>query len=773
MKKIIIICFLFLYTFGYPSNVTTKTENAAIAIEPIENEAFLTSFIEGDQLYLNVPEHLLEKPMLFVRYEETPRRRYMQVVWSLHGDKLVLKPQSITSTAGIIIPFKRKVPLMENILAIFPVEKRCGSVGSYCINITDLILGLDIEWSQWPSGFTGNPIPQISLLLGAKDFDNEVIIKTRRGVMKDGSKISLPIYFGFCALGEPMKARRYDYRMGYWNEEVFGIDFGIDNDGTKNDIANICRWRLEKKYKDRKISVPIKPITFLLAPEIPKVWRPYIKAGIAEWLPAFEAAGFKDAIVVEQADSLSDWERNSINNNIIFWSQDKYFRGSEKEEHGGTISDIKDYRTGEILRCDIILGASRQNKEDLYFIRAAPLDKRAHKFPFPDELIGKMYQSMAAHEAGHTFGIMDSNYGEFTYPVEKMSDIDWLETMGYTPSVMNYTRPNNIPQPEDSIPPSLLIQKVGPTDLYNIRWGYTEFPDGTDEEAALERIVRLQDSIPWYRYNNGQYEVIGPSEKQEVVETNDPVRSTQLALNNLKRVIYLLPNACKDQKDNVRLERLYDKILNLWFLHMRHVVSLIAGYDIHYKSLDQPGSIYTPLSLSSQEEALNYIIENAFDAPQWLTDPQFGLRMNYSSYPDKVLAYQQQLLFELLRPQRMKRLEYMETIEGYEGALHNYVTELQSGLFKELRVDPGHVGRRKQEIQMTYLDKMKSILEQERSNINPVSKISDYTDYTKGILLNKLIALKQDIEINVKKSDKTPSSGHWKLGLKKIKDMLE
>ena len=773
MKNIISIFFLFLSVIGYGSNETNKTVNPAIKFEPLENGSFLTSFMEGDQLYLNVPQHLLEKPMLFLRYEDTPRRRYMQVVWSLHGDKLVLKPQSITSTAGIIIPFKRKIPLMENILAIFPVEKKCEGIKSYCINITKLIMGLDIEWSQWPSGFTGSPIPDISLLLGSKDFDNEVIIKTRRGVMKDGSKVSFPVYFGFCALGEPMSSRRYDYRMGYWNEEVFGIDFGIDNDGTKNDIANICRWRLEKKYKNQKISVPIKPITFLLAPEIPKKWRPYIKKGIEEWLPTFETAGFKDAIVVKQADSLSEWDRNSISNNIVFWEQDKYFRGSEKEEHGGTIADVKDYRTGEILKCDIVLGASPQNKEDVYFIRAAPLDKRAQKFPFPDDLVGRLYQSLAAHEAGHAFGIMDSNYGEYTYPVEKMNDIDWLETMGFSPSIMNYTRPNNIPQPEDNVPPVLLIPKVGPTDHYNIRWGYTEFPEGTDEEAALELIVRLQDSITWYRYNNGQNEVIGPAERQEVVETNDPVLSTQMALKNLRHTIEILPNACKDQKDNVRLEIVYDKILNLWFMQMRYVVSLIGGYKIQFKSLNQPGSIYTPLSLGSQEEALNYILKNAFVAPRWLTDPEFGPKINYTTYPDKVVAYQQHLLFELLRTHRMKRFEYMETLEGYKGALNNYITALQSGLFRELNEDIGNIGRRKQEIQMTYLDKMKSLFEQQRLHVNSDTKISDYTDYTKGILMQNLQVLKKDIENNLKKHKTSPSSGHWNLCLKKIKEIVD
>jgi len=772
MKNIIIGCFLSLYALGYPSNTSSKIEAKTIRVAPTENEAFLTSFIEDDQLYLNVPGHLLEKPLLFIRYEQRYRRKYMQVVWSLHRDKLVLKTQSIVSDAGIIIPFKRKVPLMDNILAIFPIENKGGGPDSYYINITNLVLGMDIEWPQWPGGFTGSPIPQISLLLGSKDFENEVIIKTRQGLMKAQSKVSLPIYFAFCALGEPMKGRRYDYRMGYWNEEVFGIDFGIDNDGTKNDIANICRWRLEKKFKDQKISVPVKPITFLLAPEIPEEWRPYVKAGIAEWIPAFEAAGFKDAIVVKEVDSLSDWDRNSINKNIVYWSQKKYFRGTENDEYGGTIYDVKDYRTGEMLKCDIILSASRQNYEDKYFIRAAALDKRAQTFPFPDALLGRMYQSLAAHEAGHAFGIMDSNYGEFTYPVEKMNDVDWLETMGFSPSIMNYSRPNNIPQPEDNVPPSQLISKVGPTDHYNIQWGYTEFPEGMDEEAALERIIQLQDSIPWYRYNNGQHEVIGPAQTNEVIETNDPVKSTLLALKNLRRAIGLLPAACKGQKDNVRLEKVYDKSLRLWFDHMRHVVSLFGGYDIHYKSLNQPGKTYTTLALQSQEEALEFLITNAFNAPKWLANPEFNKKIRYSSRPDRVLEFQQKLLIELLRPQRLKRFEYLETLEGHKEALNNYLSRLQSGLFKELNNETGHVERRKQEIQMTYLDKMKPILEQKRVNINVESKAMDYTDYSKGILMYQLTNLKKDIENYLKKGSKMPYYGHWKLCLKKINAML-
>tara|TARA_R110002051_G_scaffold44783_2_gene90630 strand:- start:1163 stop:3481 length:2319 start_codon:yes stop_codon:yes gene_type:complete len=772
MKNFIIFCLLSTYALGYASNPINIIDSKAPTPSLIEKGSFLTSFIEGDQLYLNIPDQILDKPMLFVFSVEVNKSQsvHMQVMWTLVNDKIVLKTLSIKSTAGIIIPLKKGVPLMESILSIFEIQTKYSSKSSYCINITDLILRQDIEWPQYFQAYTESPVSQISLLLGTKNFDNEVIIKTQRGINKNKSNISIPAYFSFFNLSKPMKSRRYDYRMGFWNEEVSGI--GVY--GTKNSLANITRWRLEKKYKNQKISVPIEPISFILSPEIPKKWRPYVKAGIEEWLPAFEAAGFKDALVVKEVDSLSDWESYSVNNNIVHWDKRKYFRGSEDEEYGGTVSQIIDYRTGEILKSDVFLGSSVQNVENRYFIRAAPLDKRAQEFPFPDEVTGKLYQFLTAHETGHAFGIMDANYGEHTYPLEKMNNVNWLETMGYTPSVMNYTRPNNIVQPEDSIPPTLLIQKVGPTDRYNIQWAYTEFSNETsleEEEALLENIIRLQDSIPWYRYNAGGYQIKGPAETNEVVETNNPVESTKMALKNLERVIKLLPKACSNEKDNTRLEYLYDKTLNLWYDHMRHVVSLIGGYDIYYKSINQPQNIYTPITLESQKKAIDFLINNAFNPPHWLVNPDFNYKLRYSVHPDRILQYQQELVYEFLRSLRLKRFEYMDSIDGYKGILQMYLAKLQSGLFKELNDNQGNVKPRNQEIQLTYIDKMIRIITQERVNISVEEKAFDYTDYSRGKVMEQLILLKKEIEKEIKKNKKSNSLGHWKLCLKKLNEI--
>ena len=730
------------------------------------NDAFLTASVVEGQLFLTVPEEVLDRPILFVRYNQSGKRRFMHVIWSLQGDRMLLRVPSIRSTAGIILPIKPNLTIEENILSVFPIGQKEMDLDKYQIDITALVLHQNIEWEP---GFTENLVPAITLLEGAKNLEDEVIIKTQRGLVMGESKVSLPTFYGFSALPDPMRARRFDYRMGFYDEETTGIHFWL-----RNSPANISRWSLQKKFKDQKVSVPVKPITFLMSPDIPKKWRPYIKAGIAEWLPAFESAGFKDALLVKEMDSLDEWQAHSIHSNIIYWSQNKYFRGSEYEDYGGTVAKIIDFRTGEILRGDIFMGASERTVMEKYFVRAAPLDKRARRFPFPDELVGSLFQVIAAHEAGHIFGLKDGNYGEYTYPWEKMNDSLWLRTMGHTPSIMNYTRSSNIPQPEDGISPSLLIQKVGPTDRYNIQWAYTEYPLGTsivEEIDDLERMIRLQDSVPWYRFNNRIFEVIGPAASNEVVETNDLLRSTPLALKNLKRVIELLPEANRDQKDNDRLDRLYEKTLELWYNHMVHVLTMIGGYDVHYKSISQEGSRYTPISLEEQRKALEFLMTNAFDAPQWLTEPSFHSKTRFSSFPDKVSDYQQRLFMELIMAPRLKRLEHMEKRLGPNDLIQSYLSALQSGLFKELREHHKTVEPRRQAIQTLYIEQVIQILNQERPRLDPQQQFFAHSDYIKSLMMGRLMSIKQEIEKGIEGNWDASSKWHWQVCLGKIDRM--
>lgn len=766
MKNVIILCFFLIYSTSFCFNTNTSLQSSNTSLKNSDSEPFITSLIEGNRLYLEIPNTILNKPLLFVRYDNKYDHKYMQVTWSKLDDKILLKVPSITSTAGIILPIKPKLFLSENILAKFPIENIEDEGNRHRINITSLLLEQNIHWKQ---GFSEIAVPQISVLLNAVNLQMEVIIKIRKGILMDEAKISLPMYFSFCALEEPMKARPYDFRMGFYNEKIRDIPYGVENRR-----ANIMRWRLEKVDEDKAISKPKRPITFIMSPDIPKKWKPYVKAGIEEWLPAFEKAGFSEALVVKEVDSLNEWQAHSLSTSVIYWGNSVKFRGSEFEIFGGTVGNIIDERTGEILKADIYMAISQEEYSERYFVKSAPLDKRAQNFPFPDDLLGKLYQTMVAHEVGHAFGLMDANYGKFSYPIDLISDANWLNSMGHTPSVMNYTRSNNIAQPEDSIPPSLLIQKVGPMDHYNIRWAYTQFPAGTspkEERAALELIIREQDSVPWYRFNYGGHELIGPALINEVIVTNNPIKSTEMALKNLKRVFEMMPEACSNQNDNARLERLYAKALQVWFDQMKYVASVIGGYEIHNKSINQPGQKYTPISLQTQNEALDFLFLNAFNLPKWLSHPKFQDQIRYSTFPDELLEFQQLLLFELLQAKRTKRFEYLESLDGYEGAFIDYLTKLQNGLFRELDSFPSNIKPRNQELQMTYIEKLISIVQQRRETVNAANKTFVYTDYTKGHILNQLMTLKNQIQKRVDSKKDKSSLGHWLLCLAKLNEV--
>ena len=94
------------------------------------------------------------------------------------------------------------------------------------------------------------------------------------------------------------KPRFADPRIGYFDETYFDMDRYLDTDRT---ARLINRFRLEKKDPSAKLSEPIKPILWTIDPSIPEAYRPAVKDGILRWNKAFESAGFKNAIQVQDA----------------------------------------------------------------------------------------------------------------------------------------------------------------------------------------------------------------------------------------------------------------------------------------------------------------------------------------------------------------------------------------------------------------------------------------------------------------------------------------
>jgi hypothetical protein len=739
-------------------------------MRPIKQEQpFLKTYLEGEKLFLEIPDALINNQMLFVRHNDGYRVESKHVIWTKFRGRILLEAVRVESLAGVKIPIPNNPENGKSILATFPIVKEKSNSETSFIEISNFLLSDQVDWFRTSHMAT---IKDLSFVKQVKNLSNEVLVKTIWGVTKDQARITIPVDFSIYRLPEPMSPRLYDFRMGFRTEN----HEGFLNYETKNSIASIARWRLEKKYPDKKLSEPIKPIVFILSSDIPEKWWPYLRAGIFAWLPAFEAAGFKNAIVVEDPskDNIMNTEFNNVNHSVVRWGNFRNVRGYE-DGGGASINQVVDERSGEILKSDILLASDVQHLIDGYFIRCAPSDKRAQQYPFSDNLIGELLHFVIGHEAGHSFGLMDGHYGEYAYPFDKMRNEDWLQTMGHTPSIMSYTRHNNLVQPEDSIPPSLLIQKVGPTDIYNIRWAYTPFEginSVINEEDFFEAIIREQDSIPWYRRSIGIGEIIGPGATNEVVENNDPIRSTELALKNLESVLLLIPQVNKNKRDYELLERLYEKSLELWNEQMRLLLSLVGGFDIKYKVPDQPGNMFTPISLELQYQALDFFLVNAFNPPDWLANPQWKQDIKYSTYPDKLSELQINLLSDVLSPMRLKRLEHIEDNLANYDISKTIIKQIQESLFKELEDKNVVINKRRQEIQQFYVKRIVFGLEYKGDLSIGDSKRSAYTQNSKSIFRNELGVLKKDISKKINKISNDVTNGHFKLLLQEL-DKLE
>src|SRR5437773_1658297 len=330
-----------------------------------------------------------------------------------------------------------------------------------------------------------------------------------RGTPVRVGSASVLMHYSMVLLPEqPMQPRLFDDRVGYFS--ISQMDYGQDEHRAPR-RRYIVRYRLEKKDPRAALSEPVKPIVYWIDPATPSKWVPWLKKGIEDWQPAFEAAGFKNAIVAKEAPTPQqdpDWSPEDARYSVVRWLP------STTENASGP--NIHDPRTGEILESDIQFYHNVMNlARDWYFVQVGPLDPRAKTLPLPDDLMGRLLEYVTAHEIGHTLGFQHNMKASSTYPFEKLRDPAWIKQMGHTPSIMDYSRFNYVAQPEDHIDPADLIPRGGPYDVFATMWGYkpidgAKTPDA--EKKTLDERARQQDQTPGYPFSTTDARGTDPGE---------------------------------------------------------------------------------------------------------------------------------------------------------------------------------------------------------------------------------------------------------------------
>ena len=519
---------------------------------------------------------------------------------------------------------------------------------------------------------------------------------------------SADVHWSFRVLpADPMMPRLWDARVGFIS--ISNFDYSRPEHRAEQ-RRYIRRFRLEKTNPAAAVSDPVEKIVFWIDPATPEWLQPWVKRGIEDWIPAYEAAGFRNAIEArvaptEQEDSL--FSIYSANNSVVYW------RPSEVQNATG--GQVVDPRTGQILKAEVNMYHNVMNLlRNWYFTQVGPLDPTAQSLPLPDSLMGELVRYVVAHEAGHAIGFPHNMKASSMYPTDSIRSEQFLRRMGgHVATLMDYSRFNYVAQPEDNIPPALLIPGIGPYDKFAIMWGHTPIPGAStpdDEWPTLDRWARMQDTIPWFRFST----VDSPNDPGNITEAvgdADAVRASELGLRNLRRVVDMLIDVGEEPgRDYALLNELYGNVVSQWGRYNGHVAAIIAGAETQERY--GTGRRFEPVPPQRQREAMRFLAANAFRVPAWFVNDEILFRIEAEGHVDRIRQAQAGVLSTLLNEFRIRRLSEYEALlpAGQAYTVGDMMNDLRAGVWSELSQNRVNIDVYRRNLQRAHIEALNTLL---------------------------------------------------------------